>query len=80
MIFKWINQEGPARIYVGFWPGLAGVERGSGGSEGWEIVGTVGPDIHSEIQSISKNIVNIWIFVLNFLRMTAFDYHIQLQQ
>ena len=42
------------QISVGFWPGLAGVEeRGS-----WEIVESVGPDIHSEVYSISKNIVN----------------------
>ena len=46
----------PPRISVGFWPGLAGVEeRGS-----WEIVETVGPDIHSEIHSMSKNTVNFW--------------------
>ena len=44
----------PPRISVGFWPELAGVEeRGT-----WEIVESVGPDIHSEIHSISKNTVN----------------------
>ena len=32
------------RISVGFWPGLAGVEERRGS---WEIVETVGPDIHS---------------------------------
>ena len=40
----------PLRISVGFWPEW---RRGR-----WEIVETVGPDIHSEIHSRSKNTVN----------------------
>ena len=44
----------PPWISVGFWLGLGGVEeRGS-----WKIVESVGPDIDSEIHSISKNTLN----------------------
>ena len=63
----------PPRISVGFMPGFAGVEeRGS-----WEIVETVGPDICSEIHSISKNTVN---FVAEFSANGCIWLHIRLSQ
>ena len=63
----------PPWISVGFWPGLGGVEeRGS-----YEIVESVGPDIHSKIHSISKI---PWISEQNVLRMAVFGLHIRLPQ